>query len=313
MKIVSILVPCFNEEAVLPLFFDAISGLMQQPDYEWRLLCVDDGSTDATLELMKKAREKDPRISYLELSRNFGKETAMMAGLDYVEGDCVVLMDADLQHPVDVIPQMIEKWEEGYEDVYACRITRGSESWLRKASTRLYYKLLQAGANNNVYPNVGDFRLLDRVCIEALKLLRESNRYTKGLYGYIGFRKTFVTFRTADRAAGSSKMSAGSLAGLALDGLLSSSVKPLRFAAYTGLLVSACAFAYMVFVFVKTLFYGDPVRGYPTLVILILFLGGIQLFALGVLGEYVGRIFTESKKRPNYFVRTLNGEKPTAQ
>lgn len=313
MKVVSILVPCFNEEAVLPLFFDAISSLMQQPGVEWRVLCVDDGSTDGTLALMKKAREKDPRISFLELSRNFGKEAAMMAGLDYVEGDCVVLMDADLQHPVDVIPQMLDKWGQGYEDVYACRMTRGSESWLRKTATRLYYKLLQAGSNYNVYPNVGDFRLLDRVCIEALRQLRESNRYTKGLYGYIGFRKTFVCFRTADRAAGKSKMSAAGLVRLALDGLLSSSAAPLRLATYTGLLVSACAFAYMIFVLVKTIFYGDPVKGYPTLVILILFLGGIQLFSLGVLGEYVGRIFTETKKRPNYFVRTLNGEKPTSR
>ena len=313
MKVVSILVPCFNEEAVLPLFFDAVSSLMRQQDYEWRVLCVDDGSTDGTLALMKQARQKDPRISFLELSRNFGKEAAMMAGLDYVEGDCVVLMDADLQHPVDVIPQMLDKWEQGYEDVYAGRMTRGSESWLRKITTQLYYKLLQAGSDNNVYPNVGDFRLLDRVCIDALKQLRESNRYTKGLYGYIGFRKTFVSFRTADRAAGESKMSAAGLVRLALDGLLSSSVRPLRLATYTGLLVSACAFAYMIFVLVKTLFYGDPVKGYPTLVILILFLGGIQLFSLGVLGEYVGRIFTEAKKRPNYFVRTLNGEKPTSR
>jgi glycosyltransferase involved in cell wall biosynthesis len=309
MKTITLLVPCYNEEAVLPLFISAAERLMERKDYDWRLLLVDDGSMDGTLVQMSKAHERDSRISYLELSRNFGKEAAMLAGLDYVDTDCVVLMDADLQHPLEVVPEMLEKWEKGYEDVYASRLTRGRESWMRRRFTGLYYKLLQSASENEVYPNVGDFRLLDRVCVEALRQLRESNRYTKGLYGYIGFKKSFVQFETADRAAGESKMSARKLWKLAIDGLLSSSIKPLRIATYTGLLVSLSAFVYMLFVFVKTLIYGDPVRGYPTLVVLVLFLGGIQLFALGVVGEYVGRIFTETKKRPNYFIRTMNGEK----
>ena len=308
-KTVSIVIPCYNEEAVLPLLADALRPLMQRTDYEWRVLLIDDGSTDATLARMQEVRDCDNRFSYIEFSRNFGKENALMAGLDYVEGDAAVLMDADLQHPVEVIPQMIEQWEKGFDDVYACRDSRGKEPFLRSLLTKGFYRLLQSSASNNVYPNVGDFRLLDRRCIEALKELRESNRYTKGLYAYIGFRKTFVRFHTAERAAGSSKMKFGQLTSLAVNGLLSNSIAPLRFATYTGLFVSACAFVYMAFVLIKTLLYGDPVRGYPTLAILILFLGGIQLFALGMVGEYIGRIFSEAKKRPNYFVRTINGER----
>ena len=309
MKKISILVPCYNEEQVLPLFIKAITPLMENKQYEWELLLIDDGSTDTTLSLMQQARLRDVRIHYIELSRNFGKENALMAGLDYVSGDAVIIMDADLQHPVSAIPELIQKWEEGYDDVYAHRLTRGKESWLRKFLTKRYYALLQASSETNVYPNVGDFRLLDKTCIQALRSMRETDRYTKGMYAYIGFRKTSIDFIQEDRVAGKSKWGFWKLIHLAINGILSSSTKPLQIATKTGMVVSLASFIYLVYVFVKAVFYGDLVRGFPTLIIVILFLGGLQLLSIGILGEYIGRIFHESKHRPSYFIRTHNGQK----
>lgn len=311
MKKISVLVPCYNEEQVLPLFIEAITPLMENKQYKWELLLVNDGSTDDSLFLMHQAHLRDDRIQYIELSRNFGKENALMAGLDYVSGDAVVIMDADLQHPVSVIPKLIEKWEEGYDDVYARRLSRGKESWMRKFLTARYYALLQAASETNVYPNVGDFRLLDRMCIDALRAMRETDRYTKGMYAYIGFRKTSIDFMQEDRVAGTSKWGFWKLAGLAVEGILSSSIKPLQIATKTGIVVSAGSFIYLMYVLIKAILYGDPVRGFPTLMIVILFLGGLQLLSIGVLGEYIGRIFHEAKRRPTYFVRTHNGEKTT--
>lgn len=309
MKKISILVPCYNEEQVLPLFIEAITTLIDNKQYHWEVLLVDDGSTDATLSVMENAHQQDERFQYIELSRNFGKENALLAGLDYVSGDAVVIMDADLQHPVNVIPQMLKKWEEGYDDVYARRLSRGKESLGRKILSKCYYSLLQAASETNVYPNVGDFRLLDASCIQALRAMRETDRYTKGMYAYIGFRKTYVDFVQEDRAAGKSKWSYIQLLRLAINGILSSSIRPLQIATKTGMAVSLVAFIYLLWVFFKSLLYGDPVRGFPTLIIVILFLGGLQLLSIGILGEYIGRIFHESKRRPSYFIRTHNGQK----
>ena len=308
MKKISVIVPCFNEEEMLPRFMDAIRPQMQDSRYEWQLLFVNDGSDDSTLALLRSFHEADPRVCYIDLSRNFGKEAAMLAGFDYAKGDCAILMDADLQHPVEVIPEMIRKWEEGYDDVYARRMTRGRESWLRKRMTKRYYQMLQSSTNQNVYPNVGDFRLLDRKCIDALSQLRESGRYTKGLYGYIGFKKTFVDFSQAERVAGKSKWNTRSLGGLAMEGFLSYSMLPLRIATVLGLVVSCLAFLYMLWVFIKALVWGDPVAGYPTIMTVMLFLGGVQLLSLGIIGEYVGRTFRETKHRPVYFVREVKME-----
>ena len=312
MKKISILIPCYNEEACLPLLYD---HLLKLPDltgggkYEWEFLFVNDGSKDRTVEILGELRARDERVCYVDLSRNFGKEVAMLAGFDYVTGDCMVIMDADLQHPVTVIPEMIEKWEEGYEDVYAKRITRGKESLLRKTFSRWYYRLLSHSTRVDVLPNVGDFRLLDRACIDALKEIRESNRYTKGMYCYVGFRKTEIQFEQADRAAGESTWSFSSLFHLALEGIMSYTTAPLRISTIMGLLVSLFAFVYMIVVLVKTLLYGDPAQGFPTLIIVILFLGGVQLLSLGIIGEYLGRVYVETKRRPVYFARTYNGEK----
>lgn len=308
-KLISILIPCYNEALSLPILIPKLEDIANNlKQYDWEFLCVNDGSKDNTLEVLRELRQIYNRVNYIDLSRNYGKENAMLAGFDYVKGDCMVIMDADLQHPPHVILQMLEKWEEGYDDVYASRLTRGKESWLRKKLSLLYYRILQRSTRLEVLPNVGDFRLLDRRCINALKQMRENNRYTKGMYCYIGFKKTYVTFETEDRIAGESSMNYKTLINLAIEGILSYTTVPLRIATVIGVLTSLFAFIYMLVVFIKTLLYGDPVQGYPTMMIVILFLGGIQLLALGVLGEYIGRIFTETKNRPVYFVRTYNDE-----
>lgn len=309
MKKVSILIPCFNEEKSLPMLYPELAKLMDaHVAYEWELMFVNDGSADGTIDVLKQLRQQDSRVNYVDLSRNFGKEAAMLAGFDYVTGDCMVIIDADLQHPPTLIPEMIKHWEAGFDDVYAKRRTRGRESWLRRRLSLLFYKLLQSSSRFEVLQNVGDFRLLDRKCINALKKMRESERYTKGMYSWIGFRKKELEFDQGDRLAGESSWNYRRLISLALDGITSFSGMPLRISTIVGFMVSMCAFLYMIYVFVKALIWGDPVQGYPTLVILILFLGGIQLLSLGIIGEYIGRIYNETKNRPDYIVRQFNGD-----
>ena len=310
MKKITILIPCYNEEQNLPLIYPELVKLMDSNQaYEWELLFVNDGSHDGTLELLHQLREKDGRVNFVSLSRNFGKEVAMLAGFDYAKGDCLVIIDADLQDPPSLIPEMIHWWEQGYDDVYAKRKSRGKESWLRKHLSLRFYKILQSSSRFDVLQNVGDFRLLDRCCINALKSLRESERYTKGMYSWIGFKKKDVEFEQGDRVAGESSWNYKQLFSFAIDGITSFTNAPLRISTVIGFVVSLFAFLYMIYVFIKSLIWGDPVQGYPTLVILILFLGGIQLLSLGIIGEYIGRIYNETKNRPDYIVREFNDEK----
>lgn len=309
-KKISILIPCYNEDKSLPLLYDALQKVAtENASYEWEFLFINDGSKDNTLSVLEQLHNRDERCCYVDLSRNYGKEVAMLAGFDYVTGDATVIMDADLQHPPYVIPQMITKWEEGFDDVYAQRITRGKESWLRKRLSLAYYKLLTKSSRINVLPNVGDFRLLDRQCIEALKTLREQGRYTKGMYCYIGFRKASIDFETQERVAGESSMSYRNLVRLAIEGIMSYTIAPLRFASMMGAIVSIIAFLYAIWILIKTIVWGDPVAGFPSLMVAILFLGGVQLLSLGIIGEYLGRIYMETKNRPVYFARTYNGNR----
>lgn len=308
MKKVSILVSCYNEEASLPLLYNELVKLMNaHRNYDWEVLLVNDGSKDNTLKVMRDLRSKDNRVCYVDLSRNFGKEKAMLAGFDYVTGDCMVIMDADLQHPPHVVNEMIAKWEEEYDDVYAKRKSRGKEPWLRKQFSLLFYKILQKTTKIEILPNVGDFRLLDRKCIESLKCLRETERYTKGMYCWIGYRKAAVEFEQQDRQVGQSSWNFWGLLSLAIEGIVSFTVFPLKIATLVGILTSLFAFIYMIYVIIKAMLFGDPVSGFPTLLSVMLFLGGMQLLALGVVGEYVGRIFHETKGRPVYLVREYNG------
>ena len=310
MKLINILIPCYNEEQSLPLLYPELKALMDgQSGYEWEVLFVNDGSKDNTLNLLKALRAADERISYINLSRNFGKENAMLAGFDYATGDCMVIMDADLQDPPSLIPQMLAYWEEGYEDVYAKRANRGKESWLRKKLSLLFYKILDHSTRFDVLQNVGDFRLLDRCCVDALKQLRESERYTKGMFCWIGYKKKEIVFDRADRVAGESNWNFWSLFNLAIEGITSFTTAPLRLATLLGVVIAFFAFCLLLFYGLKTLVWGDSVQGFTTLIVVILFLGGVQLLSIGILGEYIGRIFNETKHRPTYLISEYNGKK----
>ena len=309
MKKVTILIPCYNEEQSLPLLYQELSSLIDNHQaYDWEILFVNDGSKDNTIHLIKQLSNQDNRIAYVDLSRNFGKEAAMLAGFDYATGDCMVIMDADLQHPPHIIPEMLKYWEEGYDDVYAKRTTRGKESWLRKNLSLLYYKLLQKTTRVEILQNVGDFRLLDRKCIETLKQLRESERYTKGMFCWIGFNKKEIEFEQGDRVAGQTSWNYLGLFNLAIEGITSFTIAPLRLSTMIGIIVSLIAFIYMCVIIAKTLIWGEDVQGFPTLMVVILFLGGVQLLSLGIIGEYLGRIFHETKNRPIYVVREYKGK-----
>ena len=307
-KKITILIPSYNEEESIPLLYVELKKVIDTlSQYIWEILFVNDGSKDKTLEVIKELRTKDERVNYIDLSRNFGKENAMLAGFDYATGDCMIIMDADLQHPPHIITDMLAKWEEGFDDVYAKRLTRGKESWLRKKMSLLFYKILQRSTRIEMLPNVGDFRLLDRKCINALKQLRESERYTKGMFCWIGFKKTFVEFQQKERVAGTSSWNFLNLLGLGVEGIVSFSTSPLRISTILGLIVSMMAIMYMICIIIKAIFFGETVAGYPTILSCILFLGGIQLLCLGIIGEYIARIFNESKNRPIYMVREYNG------
>ena len=308
-KLVSILLPAYNEEASFPIIETCMHKVVvDNPKYDWEFLLVNDGSNDHTLEQMIKLHNKDNHFSYLNLSRNFGKEIAMMAGFDYVKGDALIIMDADMQHPIDVIPEMLAHWEEGYDDVYAQRRT-SKESWFKKESSQFYYKILQNMTRIPIQKNTGDFRLLDRSCIDALRSLRETERNTKGLYSWIGFKKYGIYYDQREREKGKTKWSLMQLINLAINGLMSYTVAPLRISTMFGIAVSFIAFMYLFYILIRTWIYGDPVAGYPTMMVTILFLGGVQLLSLGIIGEYLGKVFNETKGRPSYFVENYNGIK----
>ena len=309
MKTVTIILPAYNEESSFELLKERMGEVLKQnPDYNWEFLLVNDGSSDHTLQQMMRLHREDLHYNYLDLSRNYGKEIAMMAGFDYAKGDAVIVMDADMQHPIDVIPEMLQYWEQGYDDVYATRMD-SKESWLKRKTSHWYYEVLQSVTKVPIQKDTGDFRLLDRSCVEALKQMRETERNTKGMYSWIGFRKKGIGYKQLERQAGESKWSTRALMHLALNGIMSYTTAPLRLASVLGLIVSFAAFLYLIYIIVITNLYGEPVQGYPTVMVTILFLGGIQLLSLGILGEYVAKIFNEVKGRPGYFLNSYNGER----
>ena len=271
-------------------------------NYQWEFLLINDGSTDNTLNIIKELCKENKQYHYLDLSRNFGKEIAIMAGIDYVDSDAIIIMDADMQHPIDTISEMIRYWEEGYEDIYAQR-QHSNESWPKQITSKIYYRILQKSTDIPIQKDTGDFRLLDRKCVEALKKMRETDRNNKGMFSWIGFRKKGILYNQQDRQYGNTKWSYSKLLNLALTGITSFTTAPLRFASIFGIIISLFAFIYLIYIIFKTLIIGDPVQGYPTIMVTILFLGGIQLIALGIIGEYLSHIFNETKKRPGYFVR----------
>lgn len=308
-KLVTILLPAYNEEASFPIIERCMSQVLaENPNYDWEFLFVNDGSKDNTLQQMIRFHQRDPHYSYIDLSRNYGKEVAMMAGFDYARGDALIIMDADMQHPVSVIPEMLKYWEDGYDDVYAQRKT-SKETWFKRKSSQWYYKILQSLTRVPIQQNTGDFRLLDRSCIYALRRLRETERNTKGMYSWIGFHKKGIWYEQKEREVGETKWSFMSLLGLAVNGIMSYTIAPLRLSMMFGLLVSLVAFIYLIYILITTLIFGDPVAGYPTIMVTMLFLGGIQLLSLGIIGEYLGKVFNETKGRPGYFINSYNGNR----
>lgn len=311
-KLVTILVPAYNEEEVLHMLYERLKQLMDNNEkYDFEILFVNDGSKDKSLQIMQELREKDKRVCYLNLSRNFGKEIGMIAGLDYAKGDAVVIIDADLQDPPELIPEMLKYWEEGYDDIYAKRKSREGETWLKKMTSKMYYKVLQAFTRIEIQKDTGDFRLLDRRCVEALKSMRETQRYTKGLFSWIGYNKKEILYDRDPRAAGKTKWNYGKLINLSIDGITSFTTSPLRWAAIIGVLISIVGFIYMIYIIIKTIATGIDVPGYASTMVVILFLGGIQLIFLGVIGEYLGRAFNETKHRPLYFIERYNETRET--
>ncbi|MDB5180420.1 MAG: hypothetical protein JWO54_178 [Candidatus Saccharibacteria bacterium] len=312
MKTISILIPAYNEEPVLDKLFTRLANLANDNKaYNFEFLFINDGSKDKTLDIIKGYAETDPRVSYLNLSRNFGKEIGMIAGLDHVIGDATVIIDADLQDPPELIPEMIKLWEDGYDDVYAKRKSRDGESWLKKFTSRMYYKTLQSVTHIPIQEDTGDFRLLDRRVVEALKQFRESERNTKAMFSWVGFHKKEILYKRDARAAGETKWNYLKLINLAIDGIISFTTAPLRITTFIGIAVSVVTLIFMVGLVIRTLFFGVDLAGYPSTMAVILFLGGVQLLSLGIIGEYIGRIFNESKQRPLYLIEEYhNGNVP---
>lgn len=303
MKKISILIPAYNEEEVLDQLYTRLGKLAnEQKRYDFEFLFVNDGSRDKTLEIIKNYADLDNRVAYVSFSRNFGKEKAMIAGFDHVTGDATVIIDADLQDPPELIPQMIKLWEEGYDDVFAKRKSREGESWFKKFTSRTYYSVLEKMSSIPIQKDTGDFRLLDRRAVEAMKQFRESERYTKGMFSWVGFNKKEILYNRDPRVAGNTKWSYPKLFNLGIDGITSFTTAPLRISAILGTVVSLIAFVYLAFIVLRTIFFGTDLGGYPSMMAVILFLGGVQLLSLGVIGEYVGRIFNETKNRPLYIV-----------
>ena len=310
MKKITIIIPAYNEEESLPFLYERLEKLMNEiKNYEVEILFINDGSKDKTLQIVKELRQKDKRISYVDFSRNFGKEIAMLAGLDYATGDAVIFMDADLQDPPELIPELIKYWEEGYDDVYARRSSRKGETWLKKFTSKMYYRVLQSLTRVEIQKDTGDFRRLDRRCVNALKKLRESQRCSKSMFSWIGYKKKEVMYERDPRIAGKTKWNYKKLIDLAIDGITSFTTSPLRISTYISIPTFLALFIYFIYVIVKCCVQNVAIQAFQATILLILFFARIQILLFGIVGEYLGRIFNETKNRPLYFVNEYNDEK----
>jgi len=302
MKI-SLVVPVFNEEDAIPIFYKTVRNFEGLKEHEVEIVFINDGSKDATESIINALAVADPLVIPLSFTRNFGKEPALFAGLDCATGEAVIPIDVDLQDPIEVIPHLIEKWRAGADMVLAKRTDRSTDGHLKRKSAEWFYKLHNKISNHKIEENVGDFRLMSRAIVENIKLLPERNLFMKGILSWVGGKTDVVEYARAERVAGDSKFNGWKLWNLALEGITSFSTVPLRMWTYIGLAVAGMSFFYGAWMIVDTLAFGNPVRGYPSLLVSILFLGGIQLIGIGVLGEYIGRIYTEVKKRPRYVLK----------
>jgi polyisoprenyl-phosphate glycosyltransferase len=302
VKTLCVIVPVFNEAAALPLLLPRLLSALAYVPARAQILFVDDGSSDNTAALLAQFAAQDPHIGFLKFARNFGKEAAMTAGLDHANADAVVVIDADLQDPPELIKDFWQKFEEGFDVVYGQRASRAGESWLKRLTASAFYRVMNRMSKTPVPHDTGDFRLMSRRAVDALKQLRERHRFMKGLFAWVGFKQVGLIYHRDPRAAGTTKFNYWKLWNFALEGITSFSTVPLRMATYIGLFTALTAFGYGGFIIFKTLMYGETVRGYPSLMTVMLFLGGIQLMALGMIGEYLGRMFEETKNRPLYLL-----------
>lgn len=303
----SVVAPAYNEMETLREFHRRLAAVLDAIPAACEIVYVNDGSSDATIAVMNALRAEDSRVAIVDLSRNFGKEIAMTAGLDHARGDAIIIIDTDLQDPPELIPQLIEEWRNGYDVVYAKRTAREGESALKKATAAVFYRIIQRVSRVRIPEDTGDFRLLSRRAVDALVQLREQHRFMKGLYSWVGFPQKAVLYRRDPRFAGAGKFNYWRLWNFALEGITSFTITPLKVATYVGVVVALFSFLAAALIVYKTLAFGDPVPGYPSLMVVILFLGGLQLLFIGVMGEYLGRLFNESKRRPLYF---LNAYEP---
>ena len=307
MEKISVVVSCYNEEKALPLFYEEMERVRKKDflkNYEFELLFINDGSKDNTLKIIKELREKDSKISYVDFSRNFGKEAAMYAGLEAAEGDYVTLMDADLQDPPALLKQMYDAIKnEGYDSVGTRRVTRKGEPPIRSFFARMFYKIINKMSNIEMVDGARDYRLMKRQVVDAILSLKEYNRYSKGLFSFVGFDTKWIEYENVERVAGETKWSFWKLFKYALEGITAFSTTPLIFSSIIGLIFCVVAFIAIIFIIVKTLIYGDPTAGWPSMACIIVFVSGIQLFTIGIIGQYLSKTYLEVKKRPIYIIK----------
>lgn len=309
--LLSVVAPVYNEQEVLPEFHRRLTKVIEGMDVTSEIIYVNDGSRDRTLSLLHTLHENDPRVAVVNLSRNFGKEIALTAGLDHSRGEAVVVIDSDLQDPPELIPELMARWREGFDVVFATRQARSGETFVKKLTAKYFYRVIQLMSRVEIPADTGDFRLLSRRAVDALLRLREQHRFMKGLFAWIGYPQVSVPYQRDPRFAGETKWNYWKLWNFALEGITSFTTGPLKVASYLGLLTAFAAFLYAVWIVYKTLRFGEPVTGYPSLMVVILFLGGIQLTTLGIIGEYLGRMFNETKLRPLYLTEDYRPPRQT--
>ena len=306
----TIVIAAYNEQSALPVMHARLARVLDGLDLDGRVLYVDDGSRDRTWDVLRDIAAGDPRVSLLRLARNFGKELALTAGLDQVHTDAAMVLDADGQDPPELIPAFVAKWREGYDVVYGTRTRRDGETWLKKFTAAGFYRVMRWLSQTDIPRDTGDFRLMSRRVLDALRQLRERQRFMKGLFTWVGFRQVTLPYDREARLAGDTKFNYWRLWNLALEGITSFSTVPLRLATYVGVLTALVAFGWGLWIIARTVVWGDPVQGWPSLMTVVLFLGGLQLVALGIVGEYLGRMYVESKQRPLYLVSETVGPPP---
>ncbi len=299
---ITFVIAAFNEQDALPLMHARLAKVMDALDADAQVLYVDDGSRDRTWDVMQQLAAEDPRVGLLRLARNFGKELALTAGLDHVDADAAMVLDADGQDPPELAPQFVAKWREGYDVVYGTRSRRDGETWLKRVTAAAFYRVMGRLSDTTIPRDTGDFRLVSRRVLDALRQMRERQRFMKGLFAWVGFRQVSFPYERAPRVAGGSKFNYWRLWNLAIEGITGFSTVPLRMATYVGVLTAMAAFAWGLWIIARTVLWGDPVQGWPSLMTAMLFLGGLQLVALGIVGEYLGRLYVEVKQRPLYLV-----------